>query len=252
MSKGLCIFAENIAIMTEQQKQSIVESGKEYFRSIIIPSHLANLQKLHLSSFNVNPFIINYLASFLCGNTEPLSLAKALVYPRILGTSINTSFGQNIQILISKLSEVTGNASAIPGIDIEFVDALDGRRKYCQCKAGPQTINKDDVDTILLHFKSVINKARLDRLPLQMDDLIVGVLYGEEERLSGNYRTIATTYPVYCGSSFWERLTGDKTFCFRLTKGFGEVVEEEGIDGSRLIEEKIREIADEIAEKGNI
>lgn len=238
--------------MTEAQKQSIIESGKEYFRSIIIPSHMSNLRKLHLSSFNVNPFIINYLASFLCGDTEPQSLAKALVYPRILGTSINTSFGQNIQIFISKLSEVTGNASAIPGIDIEFVDSLDGRRKYCQCKAGPQTINKDDVNTVLQHFKGVINKARLDRLPLQIDDLVVGVLYGEEERLSGNYKTIATTYPVFCGSSFWERLTGDKTFYLRLTKAFGEVVEEEGIDGSKLIEEKIQEIASEIAERGII
>ena len=58
----------------------------------------------------------------------------------------------------------------------EFLDnieyALDGRKKYCQCKAGPQTINKDDVDTILGHFKRLIGKARLDRITLQMDDMI--------------------------------------------------------------------------------
>lgn len=78
--------------MTEQQKQAIIESGKQYFRSIIIPNHLKNLNKLHLSSFDINPFLINYLAAFLCGNTQPTSLAKALVYPRILGTSLNTSF----------------------------------------------------------------------------------------------------------------------------------------------------------------
>ena len=172
--------------MTEEQKSSIINSGKEYFRSTLIPNHLRNLEKLSLREFNVNPFTINYLAAFLCGNTEPESLAKALVYPRVLGTSFNTSFGQNIQVFISQLAQLTGNASGIDGIDIEFVDAIDGRRKYCQCKAGPQTINKDDISTILGHFKHLIGKARLDRLPIQLDDLIVGVFSISFLNLSSN------------------------------------------------------------------
>lgn len=238
--------------MTEQQKQAIIESGKDYFRCKIIPSHLKNLEKLQLKDFNVNPFLINYLAAFLCGNTEPESLAKALIYPRILGSSINTSFGQNIQIFISQLSEITGNASGIDGVDIEFVDALDGRRKYCQCKAGPQTINKDDIATILGHFKKLTGKARLDRLAVQIDDMIVGILYGEPENLSANYKTIEAAYPVYCGADFWEHLTGDRNFYNRLAKAFGEVVEEENIDGSQLIIKKINELAAEIAAKGGL
>lgn len=64
--------------MNEDQKQAIIESGKQYFRTIIIPNHLKNLNKLHLSSFDINPFLINYLAAFLCGDTQPVSLAKAL------------------------------------------------------------------------------------------------------------------------------------------------------------------------------
>ena len=238
--------------MTEDQKNSIIESGKEYFRAILIPYHLNNLNRLKLNSFNVNPLTINYLAAFLCGNTKPEALAKALVYPRILGTSINTSFGQNIQIFISKLAELTGSASGIPGIDIEFIDAIDGRKKYCQCKAGPQTINKDDIATILGHFKELIGKARLDRLPIQLDDLIVGVLYGEHEDLSANYRTIGALYNVYSGPEFWERITGDCKFYYRLAKAFGEVVEEDGIDGSLLLRNKIEEIAAEIREKGGL
>lgn len=238
--------------MTEQQKQAIIESGKEYFRTTIIPNHLKNLQKLKLSSFNINPFLINYLAAFFCGDTEPRSLAKALVYPRILGTSLNTSFGQNIQVFISSLEEITGGASGIEGIDIEFVDAIDGRRKYCQCKAGPQTINKEDIATILGHFKYLMNKSRLDRMGLQFDDLIVGVLYGEHENLSANYKAIDAHYPVLCGADFWERLTGDKEFYNRLAKAFGEVVEEDGIDGSHLILQKVDEIAQEIIDKGGL
>ena len=211
-----------------------------------------NLQTLKLKDFKINPFLVNYLAAFLCGNTEPESLAKALVYPRILGTSINTSFGQNIQIFISQLQEVVGGASGIDGIDIEFIDAIDGRRKYCQCKAGPQTINKDDIATVLGHFKYLMNKSRLDRMGLQFDDLIVGVMYGEKENLSAFYKAINAHYPVMCGAEFWERLTGDKNFYFCLSKAFGEVVEEDGIDGSKLILDKVNEIADEIKTKGGL
>lgn len=238
--------------MDEQQKQAIIDRGKEYFRSTIIPNHLKNLEKLQLGSFNVNPFLINYLAAFLCGNTEPESLAKALVYPRILGTSLNTSFGQNIQVFISQLQEVVGGASGADGIDIEFVDAIDGRRKYCQCKAGPQTINKDDIATILGHFKHLMNKSRIDRLGLQFDDLVVGVLYGEAESLSAFYKAIDAYHPVLCGAVFWEHLTGDPRFYNRLAKAFGEVVEEDGIDGSALILAKVKEIADEIRSKGGL
>ena len=238
--------------MTEEQKQSIIQSGKQYFREIIIPNHLRNLKRLKLKDFNINPFLVNYLAAFLCGNTDSDSLAKAIVYPRILGTSINTSFGQNVQVFISGLAQVTGNASGIDGIDIEFVDAIDGRRKYCQCKAGPNTINKDDVNTILGHFRHLHNKARIDKMSVYVDDMIVGVLYGEKDELSAHYKTIDSHYPVYCGADFWKRLTGDDDFYHRLAKAFGEVVEEDDIDGSALIQEKVREIADEIDEKGGL
>ena len=203
-----------------------------------------------MSSFDINPFLINYLAAFLCGDTSNLSIAKALVYPRILATSINTSFGQNTQIFISNLSQIIGNASGIDGIDIEFIDALDGRRKYCQCKAGPQTINKDDVTTILGHFKKLIGKARLDKMPLMLDDMIVGVLYGD--KISPNYKMIEAQYPVYYGANFWLHLTGDTNFYYRLSKAFGEVVEEGKIDGKQLIADKVQEIADEINRKGGI
>ncbi len=55
--------------MTAEQKLSIIESGKEYFRKIIIPSHIRNLETLRLRDFKINPFLVNYLAAFLCGDT---------------------------------------------------------------------------------------------------------------------------------------------------------------------------------------
>lgn len=238
--------------MEEDRKKKIIESGKEYFRTIIIPKHINNVKKLKLKDFKINPFLANYLASFLCGNTEPESLAKALIYPRILGTSISTSFGSNIQKFISTLAAQAGTGSGIEGIDIEFIDAIDGRKKYCQCKASPQTINHDDVTTIMGHFAKLANKARLDHLNLSMNDMIVGILYGSKSELSDHYKKIDNFYPVYCGEEFWEHVTGDKEFYVRLSHAFGEVVEEDHIDGSQIILDKVTEIAAEIKKKGDI
>lgn len=235
--------------MTEQQKQAIIESGKQYFRSIIIPNHLKNLNKLHLSSFDINPFLINYLAAFIKEDSQIIGLAKALVYPYIYDKVIDASSEQNVQSLVSLLQEVTGGASNFDGIDFEFVDAVDGRRKFCQFKAGVKTINKDDIASVLCYFKPLISQPSLD---LQFEDLVVGVLYGEKDNLSDYYKTIATHYPVLCGSDFWMHLTGDETFYHRLAKAFGEVVDEDGIDGSALILAKVEEIAEEIIQKGGL
>ena len=89
-------------------------------------------------------------------------------------------------------------------------------------------------------------------LPSLFDDLVVGVLYGAKENLSAFYKAIDTHYPVLCGSEFWMHLTGDKDFYHRLAKAFGEVVDEDGIDGSALILAKVEEIAEEIRQKGSL
>ena len=57
---------------------------------------------------------------------------------------------------------------------------------------------------------------------------------------------------MYCGADFWEHITGDKSFYLRLAKAFGEVVEEEKIDGSQFIEAAIERITKEIEKKGII
>lgn len=238
--------------MTEEQKLSILDSAKAYFREAIIPAHIKKITKLKLKDFKINPFTINYTAAFLCGNTTPESIAKALIYPQILGTSISTTFGRKVQLFIAKVSEIAGQGSGIKGVDIEFLDAIDGRKKYCQCKAGPRTINADDVATIKGHFRNLTNKALMDGLPMQLNDMVVGVLYGSKKDLSSNYNKLAKEYPVYCGADFWERLTGDDEFYYRLARAFGEVVEEDKINGSKLIKGAISRIAKEIEKKGII
>ena len=233
--------------MNDNQREQILESAKNFFRDEIVQNHIDGACKRasKLSEYNINPFLFKYLANFLTGNDNPESIARALVLPRILGSSINTSFGMKIQRLISTLFE--GLGSTTPGIDIEFTDAIDGRKKYCQLKAGPNTINHDDVTTIINHFNGTRNLARTNNLNIGINDMIVGVIYGEEAELSSHYRRISNTYPVIIGKDFWYSLTGKEDFYFELIDAIGDVALE--VDGSHILEETVAVLAREIQEK---
>ncbi len=123
--------------MNTQHPDDIIEKAKDFFRNEIAKSHLANTLKLkELKHLSLNPFLDKYRANFLAGNDDPKNIARALVYPRVLGTSLNTTFGNKLQKFCSDVLD--GFASTTSGIDIEFVDKLDGNRKYCQIKAGFQ------------------------------------------------------------------------------------------------------------------
>ncbi|AVK95631.1 restriction endonuclease [Lysinibacillus sphaericus] len=230
----------------DEELDQIIENAKEFFLDEIVPSHQRNILKLtDIREFNLNPFLDKYKANLLTGSEDAESIARALVYPRVLGTSINTIFGSKLQKFCSEILE--GFASTTSGIDIEFIDKIDGRRKYCQIKAGPNTINKDDVQTIIGHLNGVRNLARTNGLRLSFDDLIVGVLYGSKDELSNHYRVIDRDYPVIIGREFWHRLTGVEDFYEQITDAIAEVAAE--VDGSEMIEDVIAELAEEIRER---
>jgi len=229
-------------------KVEIIEKWKKFFREEIAERHRKNTLKLiHLKEFNLNPFLDNYKANFLLGDSSPKSKAAAMIYARALGTSINTTFGTNLQKFCSHI--LSGYASTTKGIDIEYEDFLDGRKKYCQIKAGPNTINRDDVKTIVDHFSGVKNLARTNNLNIGINDLVVGVFYGEEKDLSNHYKSIQKEYPVYIGKEFWYRLTGDSNFYSELTKAIDEVASE--YDGRELLKMVIEELALEIERAEN-
>lgn len=238
-----CDFTIRGLMMDDQEKEEILSAAQKFFRERLAENHLKNTEKLvTVEKFNVNPFTWRYLAKFAFGDISPESLAKALIYPRVLGTSIATSFGTMLQYF--SVDVLKGYASTTQGIDIEFDDAVDGRHKYCQLKAGPNTINKDDVKTIEDHFKAVKALARTNGLHVAMDDCIVGVLYGERKQLSTHYKNIDEDYPVLVGQVFWEHLTGDKNFYYELIDAFASVADE--IDSSQAMRRTIRELAYDI------
>ena len=224
-------------------KKEILEKAKKWFQESVAKNHIANTEKLiNPNEFKINPFIITYLANFLTGNSSPESIAKVLLFPRVLGTSITTSFGTGIQKFTNDVLDAFG--STTNGIDIEFVDQIDGNRKYCQLKSGPNTINKDDVETIAGHFSGVIRLARTNNLRIPHDDMIVGVIYGTPNDLSAHYKRITTEYhhPVIIGQEFWHRLTGDENFYSDLISAIGTVAIE--ADYSNEFKEVVKKLSE--------
>lgn len=237
--------------MDNQKRTEILKKAHDFFKTSIADSHASNTQKLtKLKEFNVNPFTVHYLASFAFGDETPKSLAKALIYPRVLGTSIATTFGNNVQTFCHEV--LKGYASTTAGMDIEFTDAIDGRKKYCQLKAGPQTINKDDVETINRHFASLKNLARTNHLDdfNPMTDCCVGILYGDHSQISANYKRIEKDYPVYVGKEFWHHLTGDESFYEDLIDVFSDCAKD--YTDTNLLDLTIEELANDITKHSEV
>jgi hypothetical protein len=229
--------------MDQDEKKVILEKAKVWFKESIATNHIKNTKKLiNSSKFDINPFLAVYLSNFLTGNTNPESIAKALVYPRVLGTSITTSFGTNIQKFTNEVLSSFGSTTS--GIDIEFVDQINQNKIYCQLKSGPNTINKDDVETIAGHFKKVINLGRTNNLRITHDDMVVGIIYGDMDSLNGHYKRITNEYdyPIYIGKEFWHRLTGDENFYSDLIHAIGEVAVES--DFSKELEDVINNLSE--------
>ncbi len=233
--------------MTNAEKQVILDRVKIWFNESIAKQHIINTEKLkNAKEFNINPFLAVYLANFLSGTSQARDIAKALILPRVLGTSITTSFGTQMQRFTNDVLSAFGSTTA--GIDIEFIDQLDGRKKYCQLKAGPNTINKDDVETIAGHFNGVIKLARTNNQSLAFDQMIVGVIYGCDADLSSHYKRITSQYhyPVIVGNDFWKCLTGDDNFYHDMIDAIGEVAIEANFT------ERLNEIIDELARNPEI
>jgi Type II restriction endonuclease EcoO109I len=217
-----------------------------YFEKNIFENHVSASLKNHskLKSYNINPIVVKYLSKVLEGNYSPEGVAKALFYPRVLGTSINTSFGTRIQNMFVDLEIAEG--SKIKGMDIEFIDKIDKRRKWCQLKSGPNTINSEDVQPLIKKFTTTINLARTNKSlkGISNNDFIVGVLYGEITELSMHYKEIDKTHPVIIGKDFWHRVTGFSNFYDGLVSELHKSIN--GLDTKDLINRGCEELTEEI------
>lgn len=227
--------------MNPVDKQAILSDFLTWWRDEFAVAHKSRVVALSsLSEFNVNPFLWSYLAYNLRGKADARSLAEALVLPRALGTSVNTIFGTRFQQFVTRYFQDTFG-STTPGIDVEFIDKIDGRKKYCQLKAGPNVINYDDVVTIKEHFGKARRLARTNSLQVSDTDYVFCLLYGEPEQNNAFIRSIELDYPVFTGKDFWHHFTGDEDFYNDLVQAVSEIANE--FDMKETIEETIEQLA---------
>lgn len=194
--------------MSQISEDQIIANSYQFFLQLF--NDKANAyRKKKVKSFTANPFTMQATAKTISNTIDADSIAKAIVYPFVLGTSISTSFGTKTQEFIVTALGDSINGSTTTGMDIEYTDVVDERRKYCQIKAGPSTINKDDVETIENHFNNLVALGRANHLNIGMSDRVVGVLYGKPNELSHMYcKLINHGYVVLTGQEFWYHLTG--------------------------------------------
>ena len=218
----------------------------KYFEEKIFDNHKINSLKNHskLKSYKINPILVKYLSKVLEDGFTPIGIAKALYYPRVLGTSINTSFGTRIQNMFVELKLAEG--SLIKGMDIEFIDKIDHRKKWCQLKSGPNTINSEDVNPLLKKFSTVSNLARTNQINLNNSDLILGVLYGSENQLSQHYKKIDEKHPVIVGVDFWHRITGFPDFYNKLVINLDKMIL--SLDTEQFFKQGYTKLAEEITD----
>jgi len=216
----------------------------DYFEKEVFLKHKSRALKENakLSSYKINPILVRYLSKVLDDDFTPSGVAKALYYPRVLGTSINTTFGNRIQKMFVELELAQG--SKIEGMDIEFFDKIEGKLKYCQLKSGPNTINSEDVKPIIDKFEKLLRRARGNHEQINNNDLIVGVLYGSSDELSRHYMRIDERYPVIIGKDFWHRITGYEHFYQRLVVELDKIITDMPTDN--FLEVGCKKLEDEI------
>ncbi len=232
--------------MANITEEKLLNKIVDYFERYIFENHINASLTVHskLKSYNINPIVVKYLSKVLEGNYSPEGVAKALYYPRVLGTSINTSFGTRIQNMFVELQIADG--SLIKGMDIEFIDKIDNRKKWCQLKSGPNTINSEDVKPLIKKFTDTIQLARTNKAfaNINNSDFIVGVLYGETTELSMHYKEIDKFHPVIIGKDFWHRITGFPEFYNGLVTALHECIN--SIDTKDFIKKGCDELTEEI------
>lgn len=228
------------------------EKLKAYFKAEFAEQILEKLKSGHpLSSFNVNPLVLISLSSGVYGTLTPLNMAKALLYPRVFGTSVSTNFGDKMQKMCVQI--LGARASGTSGMDIEFEDQVEDQNVIMQLKAGPNTINSGDVKQILMEMNSAYRLLRQNRSN-DMPTFAMGITYGAIEDISGHYKKIRsspvgsqTENPIYIGQDFWHRLTGSPDFYSEMISLFVDVFEKE--DYSPLLQEDLDRLAAEIESK---
>jgi len=111
-------------------------------------------------------------------------------------------------------------------------------------KSGPNAINKDDIKTIIDHFKDLRNLAKTNNKKVNSNDFVFCLTYGEDSEKNSFIKKLEEDYEVYIGKEFWLRYTGDKNFYKDLIIAANEIAKE--VNMKPIVDEVITELSKKI------
>lgn len=227
-------------------ESELLNRAQGYFEKNFMKRQKDSIQKLKLDDIKFNPFLIRELASRISNQIDSISIAKAMVFPRVLGTSASTSFGSNTQNMIVSImgQDVSSNVS---DMDIEYQSPVTGDYRWAQLKAGPSTINKSDIETIERGFQKAQNLARQNQNKrFTFNSSICAVMYGSRDQLSNVYKTMEKNgyVNILVGNEFWYDLTGYPDFYINLITAVEKAAQSISLKDS--VDDAIDRIAKEI------
>lgn len=205
-----------------------------------------SLRGLRLDALSINPILARLIAR------TPAELARFFVDQRWNRTAV-TSMGFKLQDAAREVATVF-RSSAVAGADLEAEDHALQRLSLMQVKSGPDTINKDIMDSIRTKLNEAERRVRMGGLPAgHVVVKMLGMCYGRPERRNRWVMDLeAAGFRVdSIGRSFWEVLTGDAETYIQVF----DVVERiattyrngEGMTLPELVEERTQLLTDEIA-----
>jgi len=138
-----------------------------------------------------------------------------------------------------------GDKSSADGIDLEFVN--DDIHYLVSIKSGPNWGNKSQKDKMIMDFADA--KKRLATSGHKSNVICVnGCCYGRDNT-PHKFPKKGVEYFKYCGQSFWEFISGDKTLYTNIIEPLGHKAKEKNDDFmtsySQMINKFTKEFANE-------
>lgn len=186
-------------------EKALVYRDSQFYWQIVAPQYIDAAKSLgSIRGCSIDSVALPLSAICTHGEMSPKAMAQVLV-THAFHQKVKDLFREQLPGYVDKALE--GYKSDLPGMTIRFIDQIDRIDKHVLLLADPDAAPEDPAE---------IN-ALLDEPALQGEHVGVAFFQGSEKYYPDKVHALRGLLPVYDGKDFWERFTGDPTFCSRIT-----------------------------------
>lgn len=186
-------------------EKALVYRDTQFYWQKVAPKYIEAAKSLgSLDGHSVDSIALPLSSICTTGEMSPESMAKVLV---------THAFHQKVKDLLREQlpgyvdRALEGYKSQLPGMTLRFTDQIDRTDKHVLLIADP-----DDAPEDLDEIRELLKDPALSG-----ENVAVAFFQGSEKFYPEKVRALQEILPVYDGQEFWERFTGDPSFCSRIT-----------------------------------